>query len=59
MTYMEVLTGNKTVKLFDDLLQDLYESPEVIVYEMSTEGVICASGTHDSLTEDDEWMDYM
>ena len=47
------------MKFSNELLQDLYESPEVIVYEMSTEGVICASGTHDSLTEDDEWMDYM
>lgn len=59
MTYMEALTENKIIKLSNDLLQDLYESPEVFVYEMSTEGVICASGTHDSLTEDDEWMGYM
>jgi hypothetical protein len=47
------------MKFSNELLQDLYDSPEVVIYTMSTEGVICASGTHDSLTEDDEWMDYM
>lgn len=35
---------------------DEYVSPSVVVYQISCEGVICASGTHDSFTEDDEWI---
>ena len=36
-----------------------YVSPAVIEYAMHSEGVLCASGAHDSLTEDDEWADLL
>ncbi|MBR2063288.1 MAG: hypothetical protein IJ971_01175 [Bacteroidales bacterium] len=41
------------------VMPDAYCTPSVIVYDMSCEGVICASGTHDPLTEDDDWTDYI
>lgn len=40
-------------------LQDVYESPMIIEYVMHSEGLLCASGVHDSLTEDDEWADLL
>lgn len=44
---------------FVALLSDQYVSPAVIEYAMHSEGVLCASGAHDSLTEDDEWADLL
>lgn len=38
---------------------DQYVSPTVTEYAMHSEGVLCASGAHDSLTEDDEWADLL
>ena len=36
-------------------LSDRYISPIIIEYAVYSEGVLCASGVHDPLTEDDEW----
>lgn len=37
----------------------IYSSPSVEVYEMYTEGVICVSGSHESLKEEDDWQDLL
>lgn len=36
-----------------------YLRPEVHIYMIFTEGLLCMSGTHDSLVEDDEWCDLL
>lgn len=38
---------------------DLYESPAVLVCNLYSEGVLCASGTHDSFTEEDDWIEFL
>lgn len=38
---------------------DIYESPIIDVHTVHVEGVLCASGVHDPLTEDDEWADLL
>lgn len=38
---------------------DTYEIPTVKEYSLQSEGVLCASGVHDSLTEDDDWADLL
>lgn len=38
---------------------DAYESPKVKEYSLQSEGVLCASGVHDSLTEEDDWADLL
>lgn len=45
--------------LATNLLSDRYVSPTVTEYSMHSEGVLCASGVHDPLTEDDEWADLL
>lgn len=32
-----------------------YESPEIVLETIENEGLLCASGSHESLTEDDSW----
>ncbi|MBO5498539.1 MAG: hypothetical protein J5990_03995 [Bacteroidales bacterium] len=32
-----------------------YESPEIVLEAIENEGFLCASGSHESLTEDDSW----
>lgn len=39
--------------------QDIYESPAVMEYVICSEGLLCASGVHDPLTEDDDWADLL
>ena len=38
---------------------ETYIRPMIIEYVVQSEGVLCASGVHDSLTEDDEWADLL
>lgn len=38
---------------------DTYESPMIFEHAVHVEGVLCASGVHDPLTEDDEWADLL
>ena len=38
---------------------DIYESPIVTEYSVNIEGVLCASGVHDPLIEDDDWADLL
>lgn len=40
-------------------LSDRYVSPMIIEYAIHSEGVLCASGVHDPLEEDDEWADLL
>ena len=40
-------------------LSDIYESPMINEYIVHVEGVLCASGVHDSLTEEDDWADLL
>lgn len=42
-----------------NLVTDRYESPKIVEYAIHGEGVLCASGVHDPLTEDDEWEDLL
>ena len=37
----------------------LYVSPSVEILDLFSEGVLCASGTHESLKEDDSWIDLL
>lgn len=34
-----------------------YVSPEIVLETIESEGVLCASGGHDSFIEDDSWGD--
>ena len=34
-----------------------YETPETIVYAILSEGLLCASGSHDPFIEDDDWVE--
>lgn len=44
--------------LFNDL-SDSYESPAVTSQTMMSEGLLCASGSHDPFTEDDSWIELL
>ena len=37
----------------------LYVSPSVEILALLSEGVLCASGTHESLNEDDSWIELL
>lgn len=33
-----------------------YDSPSIAFYQMNYEGMLCVSGSHELLEEDDEWI---
>lgn len=50
----KILIDMKDQKIF---AEGMYESPSVTSYVIKPEGMLCASGSHDSFTEDDSWQD--
>lgn len=37
----------------------LYESPLVEILEICSNGILCVSGTNESLVEDDSWIELL
>lgn len=43
----------------NNLLSGIYVSPEMTVYSIRNEGMLCTSGSHDPFTEDDSWIELL
>ena len=54
LTNITIMKVNRNISLGDS-----YESPEAFVYALLSEGVLCASGSHDPFTEDDSWIELL
>lgn len=54
---MSTIKTQSDMKTCNSYAEGGYVSPAAEIYELTSEGVICASGTHESLTEDDSWQD--
>lgn len=39
----------------DIIVTGSYKSPEIVMETIEIEGLLCLSGNHESLTEDDSW----